>query len=423
MVDLRSSKDKYHENINDCGLVKFFDLRSVLIDIIQTNEEKLLNYYKTNRRIIQEESIKYMESSGNFSQNRLEPYIKVDFELLSTTRKQSILSRTKGRVNMYCSEESCDFQTSKITSLRKHMMMHLGKVPYMCNICGEHFERNDYAIKHFKQVHIGRELRNILKTYFPKNFKCGKCGILHESENLLNVHRFHAHVKDALHKCKVCGVVNKGIASLKNHMKTNHPTELESYICNECGKTFTSYTGHWHHVQIHSADNPWSCMTCDVKFKTKHYLKTHEIKCHDQKKHICAECGKTFARPFGLKKHMVSHNNDPNQFQYPCPHCPAKLKRARSLKVHMLKHTGEKPFSCKDCEHTFTIKYVFRRHTRVVHQGLRPYVCDFCSFTAGDKYNLTFHLKGVHGQEIPSVENNDSTRQGKRKHQRNIMQE
>ena len=45
MVDLRSSKDKDHENINDCGLVKSFDLRSVLIDIIQTNEEKLLNYW------------------------------------------------------------------------------------------------------------------------------------------------------------------------------------------------------------------------------------------------------------------------------------------------------------------------------------------------------------------------------------------
>ena len=121
-----------------------------------------------------------MESFGRVSGNKLAPYINVDSELLSTTRKQSMLSRIRGSLNLYCSEESCDFETSKINSLRNHLMMHLGKVPYMCNICGEHFERNDNAMKHFKQVHTEQWIRNILKLYFPKN---NKCEIIYKSEN------------------------------------------------------------------------------------------------------------------------------------------------------------------------------------------------------------------------------------------------
>ena len=414
---------KDNDKSNDGELVKCFDMRSVLIDITQTNKEKLSDYHKTNRSLVLEQSIEYMESSERFSPKNLEPYIEVDSELLSSTRKQSRLSKSKGRPNVYCSEEGCGFETSKINSLRKHIMMHLGKVPYMCNVCGENFERYDNARLHFKRVHIRQELRNILKTYFPITYKCGKCGIIYESENLLNVHRFHSHTKGASHKCKVCGVVNDGIASLKYHMKIIHPTELESYICNECGKYFTSYTGHWHHVQTHTNESTWRCKTCDVKCKTKNYLKTHEMQYHEPKTHICAECGKAFGRPFGLKKHMDSHNNDPNQFQYPCPNCPAKLKRPKSLKDHMLKHTGERPFICKDCEQTFKTGPIFRRHTRVVHQGLRPYVCHFCSFTAGENYSLTVHLRGVHGQVIPSVKNNDTKRRGERKRQRTLKSE
>ena len=43
-----------------CELEKRFDLRSVLVDIIQTNGEKLVDYYRTNRETILKKSLKYV---------------------------------------------------------------------------------------------------------------------------------------------------------------------------------------------------------------------------------------------------------------------------------------------------------------------------------------------------------------------------
>ena len=169
---------KDREKSRDDELIKCFDLRSVLIDIIQTNEEKLVDSYTTNRGIMLEESIEYMEISGRFSRDKLEPYILVDSELLETIRKQSRLLSSKGGLNLYCTEEGCGFEAIKIDLLRKHMMMHLGRVPYMCNMCGEHFERSCNATRHFKMFHIKQELKRLIKKYFPKTYKCNRCEVV-----------------------------------------------------------------------------------------------------------------------------------------------------------------------------------------------------------------------------------------------------
>ena len=356
----------------------------------------------------------YMEGSERLSRGKLEPYIIVDSELLETVRKSSRLLSTKGGLKLYCYEESCSFETTKINTLRKHMMMHLGRVPYMCILCEEHFDCGDKATLHFKRAHIRQELKKLLKKYFPQTYKCGnKCGMVYKTRSAYQVHRFHSHIKDISHECKVCGLVNSCIAELRKHMKRIHKTE--SYICNECGIPFNSYAGHWHHIQTHTEENLWNCKTCEVKCKTQGYLKTHEMQYHEPKIHICGECGKPFGRPFGLKKHMVSHNSDPDQYQFSCLICPGKQKTAFGLKDHMRRHTGERPFACKDCEQTFRTRAVLRKHARVIHQGLRPFLCQFCSFSAGEKYSVTVHLRGVHGQIIPSVKNKLSKIRGERK--------
>ena len=83
------TNNKYCVQSSDDGeLVQCFDLKSVLIDIIQTHEEKLVDSYTTNRCIMLEESIDYMESSGRFSRDKLEPYIwkqQARSEITSTT--------------------------------------------------------------------------------------------------------------------------------------------------------------------------------------------------------------------------------------------------------------------------------------------------------------------------------------------------
>ena len=214
------TKNSDLEKSSDGELVQCFDLRSVLTDMFQTNGEKLVDSHTTNRGIILEESIAYMEDSGRLSRSKLEPYIIVDSELLETVRKSSRLLSTKGGLKLYCEEEGCSFETTNINSLRKHMMMHLGRVPFMCILCGENFECGDNATLHFKRAHIRQELKKLLKKYFPKTYKCGnKCGMVFKTKSSYQVHRFHSHIKDISHECKACGLVNSCIAALRKHMK------------------------------------------------------------------------------------------------------------------------------------------------------------------------------------------------------------
>ncbi|XP_061617106.1 zinc finger and SCAN domain-containing protein 31-like [Phyllopteryx taeniolatus] len=66
---------------------------------------------------------------------------------------------------------------------------------------------------------------------------------------------------------------------------------------------------------------------------------------------ICSDCGKTFSRPAGLKRHIRSHAGDK---PFSCSFCRRSFKHRSTLERHTRVHTGEKPFSCSLCSSTFS---------------------------------------------------------------------
>ncbi|KAF9119828.1 hypothetical protein BGW39_011895 [Mortierella sp. 14UC] len=81
----------------------------------------------------------------------------------------------------------------------------------------------------------------------------------------------------------------------------------------------------------------------------------------------CAECGKTFSRPFNLRSHRDTHSG---HRPFECPHkdkngnkCKWSFARRHDLERHIIsKHTKGKNFQCRTCGVECTRSDAFKRH-------------------------------------------------------------
>uniref|UniRef100_A0A3Q0RIQ8 C2H2-type domain-containing protein n=1 Tax=Amphilophus citrinellus TaxID=61819 RepID=A0A3Q0RIQ8_AMPCI len=111
------------------------------------------------------------------------------------------------------------------------------------------------------------------------------------------------------------------------------------FVCNYCGKCFTSSRSLETHVRVHTGERPYSCAQCGKRFTQSGHLKTHQSVHTGERPFACEHCGKRFT-------YATSQN----------------------LEVHMRIHTGERPFSCEQCGKKFTQSAHLKSHLSV-HTG------------------------------------------------------
>ena len=159
------------------------------------------------------------------------------------------------------------------------------------------------------------------------------------------------------------------------HLREHHKPEREKketiYICDTCGKNFSSLGSLKRHVKkIH--ENMPKILVCDKceggkTFETRTELGKHMRKVHKigkEKNCVCSVCGKAYLEMAFLREHMYSHADEP---QFPCEKCSKKFWGRRQLYHHdMSIHEGRRDHICTYCGKGFHTKSRLLRHSTVV---------------------------------------------------------
>ena len=122
-------------------------------------------------------------------------------------------------------------------------------------------------------------------------------------------------------------------------------------------------------------------------------MKYHNDAYHNNKRHICDICNKSYNYQKSLKYHYdtVHEGIKPQPKQCICELCGKVFCNSQSLKNHVSTiHEELKPFSCQKCGEKFSLNQKLKRHIETVHENkTQKCVCDLC----GKEYSHKSALK------------------------------
>ncbi|KAF4522569.1 hypothetical protein B566_EDAN012860 [Ephemera danica] len=216
------------------------------------------------------------------------------------------------------------------------------------------------------------------------------------------------------------------MALLEEHQNVH--TGHRPYECNLCGKTFASKYCLKVHLKIHEVrPRPYSCEICSKTFMKQEHLNQH-TRTHKKHKstlasnHLCVALVAKHSLDVlrSLTMNASTPESGPSSVKLVGQHSASAPTfrvtsepliwmigdllvisvRRRLLDYHTRSvHTGERPYSCSECNATFVYPEHFKKHQRI-HTGEKPFRCEVCGKAFNSRDNRNAH-RFIHSNKKP----------------------
>lgn len=222
-----------------------------------------------------------------------------------------------------CTKCTATFQTER--SMRSHMLRHnpikSHKMQFVCYMC-------------HKACQFPKELSLHMRTHPNVEYKCCFDGCTSQLETN---NQFYLHLLKHLQiECKQCGKYYTQI-KFDSHRCTTEPTKV--FICDHCGKAFSSIRLLGFHMNGHTGKKPYTCNVCNKSYTQPGGLWRHSYVHSDKSKYTCdvTDCNRAFNQDTDLYRHQFKVHGIFRK-KYPCMLCDKVFPENAMLRKHLDNH-------------------------------------------------------------------------------------
>lgn len=190
----------------------------------------------------------------------------------------------------------CSICLKAVQDVERHMKRtHFSK--HICDICGSKFATNGNLIKHMR-IHSG-----------DRPYICEMCGKNFRQKSILEIHIKSIHTGEKRHVCDTCEKKFTTPAELRKHKMVHIPNKENKFVCevSGCNKAFLTKGRRHDHMKRHNPEKKHKCTICDKAFVSGQSLRRHHIIHTGEKPFECDTCHKCFNRKSNLQIHIKSH--------------------------------------------------------------------------------------------------------------------
>ncbi|XP_015911349.1 zinc finger protein 596 isoform X1 [Parasteatoda tepidariorum] len=106
----------------------------------------------------------------------------------------------------------CSYTCVNIGNMKRHVIVHTGERPYICNLCNKTFNQNSVS----SQQSLYYSTRQVLGNKVYKSYKCTLCSYSCHNNTNMKKH-IYVHTGERPHVCNVCGRRFTQISHLRVH--------------------------------------------------------------------------------------------------------------------------------------------------------------------------------------------------------------